>query len=246
MPAGRILHLFSHASVARIVGSLPAAAAAADRAAAESEPALAHIPCPVGLRPNGTELASARVAALQRPHALVEVPDAGVYTRIKLCRTMIMDHLIPSYFTAMASVAAQLREQLNAHDAANDLCAGLDGALGSGALGLARRVSGSVDGGGATAALLSPRAVLRGHDGTEGAHRRSASGAAAAPSRTAAAAAVAPPLLEAQSARSSRLGSPLRERVEGSVQGGAYAGGRTAATARQRAGAIIGPDGYLI
>ena len=42
-----------------------------------------------GMRPTGNDVASARMATLQGPYVLLEVPDKRAYNRVKLCRTMV-------------------------------------------------------------------------------------------------------------------------------------------------------------
>jgi hypothetical protein len=44
-------------------------------------------------------------------YELLEVPNAEVYGRVVLCRTMVRDHFIPSYLRALDSVLAQLEAQ---------------------------------------------------------------------------------------------------------------------------------------
>jgi hypothetical protein len=45
-------------------------------------------------------------------YELLEVPNAEVYGRVVLCRTMVRDHFIPSYLRALDSVLAQLEAQV--------------------------------------------------------------------------------------------------------------------------------------
>jgi hypothetical protein len=41
---------------------------------------------------------------------LLEMPNAEVYGRLVLCKSMVRDHFIPSYLKALDSVLAQLQE----------------------------------------------------------------------------------------------------------------------------------------
>ncbi|GIL58723.1 hypothetical protein Vafri_13716 [Volvox africanus] len=116
-PAGRILHLVPGRA---ILGQQPATAAAvqgtgtggsAGRSAGSSTGAAACT------NPIGATAAS--VSAAQSPHVLYEVRDPQAYSRVRLCRTMVSDHLIPAYLTALDSVLSQmeLQQQRAAMDA---------------------------------------------------------------------------------------------------------------------------------
>lgn len=120
-PAGRILHLFPQSVLT--VGVPPSEADREEDAAQQPpestaaatplpEPLAEFMPVPRGMQPTGNDVAAARMSALQSPHVLVEVQDNRVYSRIKLCRTMVLDHMTPSYLTALGSVIRQLEDQV--------------------------------------------------------------------------------------------------------------------------------------
>lgn len=77
-------------------GDLSAASAAAAAPAAAATPAGA---------------AAAAAASLQQPYVLMGVADHSVYCRLKLCRSMVADHLVPAYLTALDSVLLQLEAE---------------------------------------------------------------------------------------------------------------------------------------
>ena len=122
-PAGRILHLFPQSAL--MMGAPPAEADQEEGGAAQQlpestaaatpppEPLAEFMPVPRGMQPTGNDVAAARMSALQSPHVLVEVLDNRVYSRIKLCRTMVLDHMTPSYLTALGSVIRQLEDQVS-------------------------------------------------------------------------------------------------------------------------------------
>ncbi|GIL77084.1 hypothetical protein Vretimale_3141 [Volvox reticuliferus] len=104
-PAGRILHLLPGCAIS---GQRPATAAAVQGAftggGAGSSTAAAACTNPI-------DATAARVSAVQAPHVLYEVRDPQAYSRVRLCRTMVSDHLIPAYLTALDSVLSQLEER---------------------------------------------------------------------------------------------------------------------------------------
>ena len=120
-PAGRILHLFPQSALVMGVPSAEAEESDAAQQLPEStaaatpppEPLAEFMPVPRGMQPTGNDVAAARMSALQSPHVLVEVLDNRVYSRIKLCRTMVLDHMTPSYLTALGSVIRQLEDQVS-------------------------------------------------------------------------------------------------------------------------------------
>lgn len=126
-PPGRLLHLLPAARISGPTGPLPSRSPPPRVPLGTAPPGIApaaladsvsrHTPVPPGLRPTAAELASSRVAFYETPHVLLEVPDNEVYGRVKLCRTMVLDHLMPAYLTALSSVMAQLEAQVQWHQA---------------------------------------------------------------------------------------------------------------------------------
>ncbi|GLC75379.1 hypothetical protein PLESTF_001630500 [Pleodorina starrii] len=106
-PAGRILHLFPAAAISghqqRQQRQQSAEAEAAQGAGSAAGAAAACT--------NPLDAAAARASAAQSPHVLYEVTNPQAYSRVRLCRTMVSDHLIPAYLTALDSVLSQLEEQ---------------------------------------------------------------------------------------------------------------------------------------
>ena len=117
-PAGRILHLFPQVAVTpqspREDGTLPQWDPEGLQSTSEDSPVtrVEFAPTPSHLKPSSADITATRVAQRQSPYLLYEVSDVTVYTRIKLCRTMVLDHLTPSYLTAVASVVEQLERRL--------------------------------------------------------------------------------------------------------------------------------------
>eukprot|EP00798_Chlamydomonas_sp_ICE-L_P018827 gene18827-25373_t len=71
-----------------------------------------HVPVSPGVPANMAETGSARHALASGPYVLYEVGPNEAYARIKLCRSMVMDHLTPAYLVALDSVMAQVKADL--------------------------------------------------------------------------------------------------------------------------------------
>lgn len=125
-PVGRILHFFPH-SVAlhnpytsSDLGDSPAeqpgAAATAQRQqssdSSSTQPAQAFGADTASMRcgGGGGGPGAAKVVIVE-PSVLFEVHENEAYARIKLCKTMVTDHLIPAYLLALDSVVLQLHAQ---------------------------------------------------------------------------------------------------------------------------------------
>jgi hypothetical protein len=92
-PVGRILHLLP-ADVVTRAQQQAAGGAGGGAAAAAAEPGA----------PEGGQQGQG-----QR-YLLMESPDPTSYGRVKLCRTMVLDHFIPSYIKSLDTVIASLEE----------------------------------------------------------------------------------------------------------------------------------------
>lgn len=129
-PAGRILHLFPAAAIAHLpqqqalaaMEAEDAAAAAAGGAVAPPPAAAQHsfaaassaAAAGAAAATNPADAAAVASAAVRQPYVLYEIPDPQAYSRVKLCRTMVSDHLIPAYLTSLESVLEQLEARQEA------------------------------------------------------------------------------------------------------------------------------------
>lgn len=129
-PAGRILHLFPAAAIAHLPQQQALAAMEAEDAAAAAAGG-AGVPPPAAAQhsfaaaasaaaagaaaaTNPVDAAAVASAAVRQPYVLYEIPDPQAYSRVKLCRTMVSDHLIPAYLTSLESVLEQLEARQEA------------------------------------------------------------------------------------------------------------------------------------
>jgi len=106
-PAGRVLHLMPRFACPQLQADQQpdAAAAAADGSGTSSRVGLALT-------------AAQGSVGLGDDYVLLEVPNAEVYGRVKLCPSMVRDHFIPSYLRALDSVLGQLQHAAAAAAAA--------------------------------------------------------------------------------------------------------------------------------
>lgn len=127
-PVGRILHFFPH-SVAlhnpyssSDLGGSPAEQPGADATAQRQQSSDNNGSSTQPSQAFGADTASMRCgggggssgvakAVIVEPSVLFEVHENEAYARIKLCKTMVTDHLIPAYLLALDSVVLQLHAQ---------------------------------------------------------------------------------------------------------------------------------------
>lgn len=119
-PAGRVLHLMPKSACPQ--GVLSGTAAGSDAATGSVDAAAADGDGGNGSAQDsctGSQQQARRFPPLTAAHGsvglgddyvLLEVPDAGVYGRVKLCPAMVRDHFIPSYLKALDSVMVQLQQ----------------------------------------------------------------------------------------------------------------------------------------
>lgn len=110
-PAGRILHFFP-ASVLQGPGA--GAAAAGPLAQQQQE---AAVGAGMAGATNPAEAEAARAASSSMQQAVLFATDTEAYGRIKLCRTMVADHLVPAYLISIDSVLQQLLQEQQQEEA---------------------------------------------------------------------------------------------------------------------------------